>query len=1265
MTLDTPRQRGSILLVAAAALLTLGGPTACSKNDGEESSYSAEVSLDDISPAPNYPGVEATLQFTITPGADTTAEDLTWAVDFGDGESTQGEDIAAGEARHTYAFSGDFTVTVQALAGGEIVGEDSATYSVLSPVDLGVSDVRGQPANIDAGDTLTASLTLTNNLAEDVITPVTLGAYLSEGPDVDAEAVVDLTPLGSDLLEPEGDAPVVAAGTDRSVAFDVTLPAELDSGDYYLVIVADPDEAIADEDRANNLAVSQAVVRVTNANQLEPDLAVLDVIAGPDRAFPELNSFSRGLRVVNNGGLDLFQVVVETYLSRGDAELSDGDVLVDTSAPIDQITARGSEATIEPSPIVLDEAIVPPPGEEVDVYVIVKAYSLDDVTESDDANNVAAAANPIVVSDQLVDGPDVVVREFSVAPERTYLDGALEYNLTLANEGTADVSSFLCRVYLGDDARINTLQDQPVDSINITSLASEEERVIEDTITISALFDPGTYYIYVICDPNDLLGEPFRSNNQAIHPNPITITDQADVDVTVDALTVPTDANEGDTVTITATICASGTNATGQTQATLHRTPGRRVDFNTAPLATADVDNINPGECADVDFELEATCEQFEEEYAFGVVADALDRLPETDEDNNARAGDNQLTVQGTYCACTEDAYEPNNRPFDAQSLMSGPTDLALCTAGTCDFFLTPPLTEGDSVVITNTHDPSRGVLTTKLYDPSGLQGLDIDRSEQGSQEVAAFLTAGGEYVVEVCGSQTGTRNLYELDIELLAQSAGLDVIPRDLTLPTRDSFSIGASLDVGFNVYNLGQRATGNFEAELRISADRTIDANDPLLGAVTVEAMAPTSQREITTSVTLPVALNDGDYYIGVTLDPLATLGETDATNNVTLSEELTVKTECYDPLEPNDTFIDAAPITGSGTFSNLSACTSAADYYEICVADGKKLTVTTSFTHASGDIDMLLYDEQLQQIDSSSTQGDSEQVAVAYVNGAQCYYAQVYMRSIPGQMMPENLYQLAVDIQDVNPSLLCSSWGEPNDTFDTAQSLLAASNAQQLDRCPAADTDFFYFDVSSPGQLVTITATKDPAAQAGTLRLQLFNPNRTPTLNEETAPDQPTASIEDYAAAQAGRYWVQVTVSGSTRNVTYTLDVDGLGGVDLEPQNLQIGPGTYKPGDSVRVGFDIANLGADATMAAPSFELYLGASATPDPANDTPLGAGGYIAPSIVSGNSSIYIFEQPNLPLGLTQGTYYLHVLVADASDVNTSNNSATIPVQVVP
>jgi hypothetical protein len=255
------------------------------------------------------------------------------------------------------------------------------------------------------------------------------------------------------------------------------------------------------------------------------------------------------------------------------------------------------------------------------------------------------------------------------------------------------------------------------------------------------------------------------------------------------------------------------------------------------------------------------------------------------------------------------------------------------------------------------------------------------------------------------------------------------------------------------------------------------------------------------------------------------------------------------------------------------------------------------------------------------------------------------------------------MSINVSNVDPSLQCDGYFEPNDTTSSAASLLAAlQHTNTLDRCPGSDTDYYYVSLSS-GQTVSLRGLLEPSTQAGTLRIQLYQPNGTPGPNMETAPGAPVAEIANYTAPTSGTYYLQVTLSGTQRRATYTLEADGIGGIDLEASNLLIGPGTYRANDEVRFGFDLANLRSDPATA-PTYTVWLGTAQAHDPNADIQLGS--FSLSSDVAGNSSTSIADRVDLPSsGLWDGTGYLHVVVEanGQTDPNPGNNTTTTTIDL--
>ena len=1258
-----PNVENVTMRLAYLILFAFSFATACGSCGSNGDAGEAAVTINNIDPAAGYRDVPITVSFSIEPGEGTNAGGMGWEVRFGDGTRSSGEGVE-GAATHAYALPGQYDIEVAAVFEEETVGTAVAAVRVYSEVDLVIDGTRGAPANARVGENLQVSFTVTNNTAAEVFTPFEVAAFFSESPTVSPDEIDELVALGVQEIVPDVDGePLIASGGERSAAFSVTVPTDIPSGDYHIVTVLDPRERIADTDRTNNLDVSSAIVRVENPEDALPDACVRQLYISPDRAFPQLNSITRGVEACNDGGQDAFDVVVKTYLSVGDAELDPAsDILLDTTEPFDIFA--NSSVDVGPHQLVLDPGseIVPTNG-DVEVWVIVVVESDD--PDADPTNNIVVSDFAILVTDEPVEGPDIVVRDFTVSPDSTFLNGSLNITAEIANEGTVNVGSFFCGIYLGAGPRVDTNADPRLTNVNIPSLDAGATTQVDTAITVPGLYDPGVYFFYIVCDPLNALQEPFRSNNAFIYPNPITVTDEADVDLFVETLTVPAAVDEGEPIELVARVCVQGSNPSGTTRAALYSNPGTQIDYNAEPLIQFDIPNILPGaeNCLELPLEVEASCENFQDTYVFGLAVDFDNRLPETNETNNRKAGDNPVVVSGTFCQCEEDPFEPNDTPLQAVPLPEGDTSAAICTTGNCDYWGID-LTAGDSLIFTTTFESSKGALVTTLFDPSGLQVINTS-SAPDVQQVSTFLVNGdGRYVVRVCGATAQDRNLYAMSVQVLEPSPGIDVLPRNFVLPFGDSFTIGETLATSLRVYNLGAVASGPFDVEIYLTPDPSTadDANNTLVASQQVGSVSASGILDVSIPATLPTTIPDGDYWLFAVLDPQGAIADTDPTNNRILSRQISVVTQCYDPLEPNDSFGQAAEIT-AGSYSNLQACTSQDDYYRLCLTTGKRFDVTVSFNDAEGDIDLELLNDQSVLIDSSANaQVDVEQVSWDFVNGDQCYTIRVYV--IDNDPDLQTTYSMEVNVEDVDPALLCASVFEPNDSFATASSLTAAiGQSFALDRCPASDTDYYFVNLAA-GQPVSLTATKDPAAQAGTLRIQLYQPNQTPGPNRETGPGVPSATISNYVPPTSGTYFVQITVAGATRNVTYRLSETGLGGIDLAPSNLVIGPGAYSAGEEVRFEFDLSNLRAD-NATSPPYAIYYSTSATHDAGADISMGS--FTAPT-VNGNTVITIAERANLPAGASDGARYLHVVVDPAGttgDLNPSNNVATVPITIAP
>ncbi len=1238
----------SCLVVLATVLLA----TACGGGSG-----SASITIESIDPETTYPGVDTAVAFSIDASG---VSDLNWEVDFGDSNQNTGEGNS-GEVTHAWESSGQYTLEIIAFDGDTEVGSVTQTIRVVPPVDLEVANARPSQGNVEAGNNVTVSVDVTNLSASPVESPFALHVFVTTESSLEGiEDVTTLQEIGRRDVTPQSEGqPALAAGTTRTVNVSSTIPEDLPPGDYHMVPYIDPMGDISDADPSNNSAVSTRIIRVSNASQNLPDIVVENVVPIPDRAFPALNEFSRTFELRNQGGVQAAEVTTKTYLSVGDDQLDMSDRLINESTEGIDVPA-GQSVTVGPDSFTLDDDITPMNGEQ-QVWVLVEATVPGEESEADTTNNLGVSDPPITVSDMLADGPDISVNSFNITPTQTFLDGSLTVSMELENQGNTDAGSFFCGLYLGSEPRVDTENDPRFQSVTVSSLASGQTTNIERTVTVPGIYDPGTYNIYVVCDPTGSLDETFRTNNRRIFGTPIEVSDQANVDLFIDSINVPATVQQDAETNITVRACVSGSNPSGRLKGELYETTGTQVDFSEDPVAEFDIPNINPGECADIDVPITADCEDFQENYAFGAVVDTEDNLPEGDEDNNQSEASQIMTVEGEFCACDDTSYESNDNVNEAAPLSAGQYSSGVCNPDTCDYYEVT-LQDGESYRVETTFPGDKGSLESTAFTPDGLTAIDSD-NRPDRQQVGAFavdVNQPTDYPFSVCGVDSSTQNLYDMDVSILPSVSGVDLIARQVQLPSKTTFSIGEDLQMDFRVNNIGQQASGDFQAKFIISPDRNFgDGNDVVIPpqSASISSIGAQSGRDISETVTIPPTVGNGDFWLGVEVDSTSQVSEADETNNVAFSRQITVNTQCFDALEPNDSFANARSVS-DGTYNNLISCAAADDYYEICLPADKKFEVTTNFDHTMGDIDLELYNQQQEKIDSSaSTSADTETVKEDYVNGAQCYYARVFLLTL--QPMLETTYSMSVTTQNVAPNLQCNSAFEPNNDFSTAGSFIAGTSVSgTIDRCPKNDEDFYSLDLTT-GQTVTLRGIMDPSNQGGSLRLQLYNPSKLAVLTKETGPGTDTAEISNFTATTSGTYYVQVTMTGSQRRATYRLESQGLGGIDLSTSNVDVWPkpGGYSGGDQVFYDFDLSNNRSDPATT-PTYEIYFGDSATLDTQNDTLLAT--QTRQSDLSGNTTVNVAGSVNLPQMLPS-TGFIHVRVlagGSQTDPNPANNTAS-------
>ena len=159
-----------------------------------------------------------------------------------------------------------------------------------------------------------------------------------------------------------------------------------------------------------------------------------------------------------------------------------------------------------------------------------------------------------------------------------------------------------------------------------------------------------------------------------------------------------------------------------------------------------------------------------------------------------------------------------------------------------------------------------------------GTSAIENDTGQEG-ENILRMPTACGLPCVCVprgCGSLNWAEGLtVQMELPNTAELVGSIVGPRGAY--PGDDFAVYTSLR------NVGRVAAGPFEAQIRLSADTTIDSNDMLLATVDVSAGLPAlTSSTATVTVTMPPMISVDRFFLGLIVDAQSTVAETIENNN-----------------------------------------------------------------------------------------------------------------------------------------------------------------------------------------------------------------------------------------------------------------------------------------------------------------------------------------------------------------------------------------------
>ena len=344
---------------------------------------------------------------------------------------------------------------------------------------------------------------------------VTVGHYLSS----DTLVTTDDTLMGSATFT-AADLDAVEHGLQHIVVVPDVEPNQT----YYYAAIVDTEDVVAEVDESNNIGEHGAFA-VVDARDAVVDL-VEDGLEVPGVSVMELDETRYlGHLMEVTGTRSPGSFVIRYYID------SDGDSEIETNGDDLEIGSRSYEPgfALNSDPIypVLTAVTIPSDSIAPGEYHIGYAIDADDaVVEADESNNVYVTESEVLCTRTAV-GPDLVV--LLGDPQHGQFDGALRaqkgssfelpqmYYANLGGRATSEAVEVA--LYASTDASANTSADDTVIGTKLIPSglgAGQSSWVMGVPVDLSAL-SVGTYHLFAIVDPDDVVPEIDEDNNDSAH----------------------------------------------------------------------------------------------------------------------------------------------------------------------------------------------------------------------------------------------------------------------------------------------------------------------------------------------------------------------------------------------------------------------------------------------------------------------------------------------------------------------------------------------------------------------------------------------------------------------------------------------------------------------------------------------------------------------------------------------------------------------------
>jgi subtilase family serine protease len=599
----------------------------------------------------------------------------------------------------------------------------------------------------------------------------------------------------------------------------------------------------------------------TTVNPALADLATT-AVSNPPASAVATSVFNVSSSVINQGTAAAAATTQRFYLSFDQFKTSTDRLLTGTRAVPALAIGASSGGSLN---------LTVPNGTPIGTYYLLAcADDLDVVAEDGVVNNCLASSTQITVG-----VPDLSVTAVSTASIAVAPGVPFSVTDTTANLSAFNVPASNTGYRVSADTVITTSDTRLTGTRVVPALAGNASSTAALNVTVPTTVADGLYYLAVCADVTATLPESNEANNCALAPQQISVS-RADLRVT-SISAAPASVVAGGSFTMTDTTTNSGAGAAAGSLTRYRLSLDPVITTGDIAMSSRSLGVLAAGASSSAATSVTMSSSAAAGTYYLGACADDAAAVSESNESNNCTLASGQVVLLKRDLAVTALSSPPASAAAGASFSVTDTTTnigTAPSTSSSTRYRLSL-----DNIIT------SADVAMTPLRS---VPGLVAGAGSTGS--VSALIPAAitpGVYFLGACADDTNT-NAENSETNNCLVAAGTiaiglaDLVVSAVTDPPPVA-APGSSFDTGDTTANLGSGSAAAGVTRYYLSLDTLFDVGDVALsGDRAVPALAAGAASSGANTVSVPLGLAAGSYYLLACADAGASTAEGNESNN-----------------------------------------------------------------------------------------------------------------------------------------------------------------------------------------------------------------------------------------------------------------------------------------------------------------------------------------------------------------------------------------------